>query len=331
MTKQETLIMKGIAFLMMILVHVDMSRSTQLLHIGGYSVLKIIKGGCSPVAFFLMLSGYGLMYVYEHGDSHHYGRILKLFVHYWCVLLLFVPLGYFMVGGDVYPGNCLKILENVTSFHTSYNYECWFLFPFAIISLSYPLILKLFERMGGAFLIFSIFLYFASGFIISHNHLIYKTAPHLMYNILQVPFLLFSFLIGAYLKKCSVPEWIVGVIRKDVWMIIMPIFVIVLLLACATQVKTTAFGPFTAVLMFLSLLMLIKGHECRWLQAIGKHSMNMWMVHSYILYYLFKDAVYSLKYTILVVLATLILSFICSVVIKIITCKIDKVIYDYRF
>lgn len=118
------------------MVHLDMSESQQLIFFGNKSLLSIIHDVCTPVAFFLMLSGYGLMCVYQNGDSHRLGRIMKLFVHYWVILLLFVSLGYWMVGPEIYPGNVWIAIENITSFHTSYNYECWFIFPFAMFVIS---------------------------------------------------------------------------------------------------------------------------------------------------------------------------------------------------
>lgn len=330
MTKNDTLKLKGIALLMMIMAHVNTSLTTHVFYVGDYSLWDILAGGCHPVAFFLMLSGYGLRYVYEEGDKHHYNRLLKLLVHYWCIMLVFVTIGYFCVGSDVYPGSFGKVMENITTLHTSYNYECWFLFPFLVISYSYQLIFRTLDKMGGVIYILACIIYFGCGYVISHYHLIYKTAPYLIYNFIQVFFLLFSFLLGAMLKKNN----FLGKIRnaiinhpQTIWLAL-PLIIIPILIGI--NIKTTAFGPFLAFFLFVGLYMVLERHQCKFLQLIGKHSMNIWMIHTFFLHYIFHDEIYSLHYTVLVYSATLTLSLLASYVINFITKHIDSLLYSRK-
>lgn len=324
MSKQDTLILKGIALLMMIMVHIGVTSSSLFIHIGDYSLWSIIAGGCHPVDFFLMLSGYGLRHVYENGDKHHYTRLLKLFVHYWAIMLLFVTIGYFKIGADVYPGNWMKMIENITSYHTSYNYECWFLFPFIILSASYPIIFKIIDKQGGVFILISCLIYFICGYIISHYQLIYKTAPYTIYNSIQVFFMLFSFVIGAWLKKDNICEKLVGWANKHKHHKLILLGIIIFILIVNIPIKTSAFGPFFALALFISIWLIIRGKTIRPLQLIGKHSMNIWMIHTYFLHYLFHDEIYQLQYSILIYLTTLCLSLLSSYIINFLTSKIDQ-------
>ena len=52
------------------------------------------------------------------------------------------------------------------------------------------------------------------------------------------------------------------------------------------------------------------------LQFLGKHSMNIFLTHTFIRYYYFKDFTYSFKYSILIVLVLLGISIIVSMVIE---------------
>lgn len=49
---------------------------------------------------------------------------------------------------------------------------------------------------------------------------------------------------------------------------------------------------------------------------MGKHSTNIWLVHTFFCYYYFHDFIYGLKYPILIYILTLGLSVISSVVIN---------------
>lgn len=69
MTKEQTNILKGIAILMMLFLHLfNGSNLTDvcepLLFIGSTPLVHIISKACNPVGIFLMLSGYGLSYTY---------------------------------------------------------------------------------------------------------------------------------------------------------------------------------------------------------------------------------------------------------------------------
>lgn len=114
MTKQQTNIIKGVAILMMIFYHLfnrvgsDYHGLCQpLLYIGERPLVNIIANACHPVAFFLILSGYGLSYVWENKGNNlrqQGRRILKLYISYWIVMAIFVGMGCF-INPAQYPGD----------------------------------------------------------------------------------------------------------------------------------------------------------------------------------------------------------------------------------
>lgn len=71
MSKEQSTIIKGIAILMMLWYHLFgisnlESLCTPLLYIHGKSFAAYIANACYPVSFFLILSGYGLTYIYHN-------------------------------------------------------------------------------------------------------------------------------------------------------------------------------------------------------------------------------------------------------------------------
>ena len=90
--------MKGVAILMMLILHL-FGKSTEgyvsLLYIGGEPIEYILRAAVNPVAFFLVLSGYGMHYVCSKGkkDTNKWNRVWKIYLHWWVSLGLFSLIG----------------------------------------------------------------------------------------------------------------------------------------------------------------------------------------------------------------------------------------------
>ncbi len=127
MSIRETTILKGVAILFMLYLHLfnqmaNVNLCTTYLSIRGVPFVHLFSRCTGPVAFYLILSGYGLYISSKSGRKQNsLKRILKLYVHYWITLILFIPLGCRVIGSQVYPGSFSKFLENVTGWNTSYN------------------------------------------------------------------------------------------------------------------------------------------------------------------------------------------------------------------
>ena len=76
--------------------------------------------------------------------------------------------------------------------------------------------------------------------------------------------------------------------------------------------------PFIAV--FLSLAVVGLSRLFNWnmsgLAFVGKHSMNMYLIHTFIFGYFFHDFIYSFKYPILIFIVLLIVSLLLSIAIE---------------
>lgn len=94
MTKQETLIMKGVAILLMVWVHQCWEYPTLEHHIfiGNKPLLSFMGGAANPVDFFLLLSGYGMHFIYKKGirDEHRLSRLINMYKHWIVCILIFL-------------------------------------------------------------------------------------------------------------------------------------------------------------------------------------------------------------------------------------------------
>lgn len=73
-SKDTTLILKGIAILMMIFLHLFnraeyYSLCESFIHIDGTPLVYFIARACNPVGFFCFLSGYGVNYSYRKREG----------------------------------------------------------------------------------------------------------------------------------------------------------------------------------------------------------------------------------------------------------------------
>ena len=155
MSKQTTTLIKGLAILMMLWLHLfndaHVGAASPLWFIGDVPVVALIARACNPVDLFIVLSGYGFRYTFFHGDvsvRSQFRRLLKLYICYWLTLIIFVGIGSF-VNPSNYPGSFSKLLLNVTSLDHTYNYETWFLLPYAIVSIFAKSIFRLQNKIGN--------------------------------------------------------------------------------------------------------------------------------------------------------------------------------------
>ena len=208
MTKQQSQMMKGVAILLMIFLHLfnqeaNVALCHNLLSIDGTPLVLILSRATNPVAFFLILGGYGLYKVYEKGDRHRWTRLAKLVIHYWIILLIFVTIGYF-VRPTAYPGSLTKILSNLTGYHTTYNGEMWFLLPYVILSAcSKPLFGFLKRFKASVVIAATLIIHLCTSFCISRYGVSFLYLNYWLYDPLLVFHMLFNFCLGAMLARSN--------------------------------------------------------------------------------------------------------------------------------
>ena len=144
MTKEETLQLKGIAILMMLFLHlfnttanVEQCQTYIYFWNGKPLVLALSRVAAFCVPIYIFLSGYGLAITYKQNQRimRSWNRIFNLYINYWIVFLLFIPLACF-IRPQNYPGNLTEFICNFIALDCSYNREWWFFLPYVLLVIS---------------------------------------------------------------------------------------------------------------------------------------------------------------------------------------------------
>ena len=343
MTLQESQIMKGVAILLMLFLHLfnqqgNVALCDTFIYIGDTPLLTYLVRAANPVSFFLILGGYGMYCVWQKGDKHRWSRIWKLMLHYWIVLLVFVSIGYFL-HPDRYPGGWLKVIGNVTAFDTSYNGEMWFLFPYICLTLLSPWLFKFCERFRVRYvLLVSFVISLGTSFIISRYGAQYLYYNMWVYNPFLIVHLSFAFLLGAMACKCRslspalpsregalMENRVGGGNFKKLWNLktqklwnhsAWNWLLLIALVVFRCCFDTSAFHTLYA---FAFIWLFLRAPRWGWvdkmLAELGNKSMDMWMIHSWFCYYLFHDWIYGFRYPVVIMAVLVIITYLSAVMV----------------
>lgn len=326
-SKDDSNVIKGVAILMMLYYHLFNRVTDGVVDfwIVGQPLTKFLSGGAYPVPFFLMMSGYGLYYTQAKGRLNFRStckRTWKLYMHYWLVTAFFAGIGCF-VAPEHYPGDACNVIENVTSWHCTYNYETWFLLPYVVISFMSPLIFRVMDKNTPKWSLLATFLIsYGAQFVISR----YVTTEELTLQVVVfavvVAGLLFDFVIGAAMAKYAFSQNAKE--SEDKRKAPMPFVWGILLIAVFVALRCIVRLPWDAFYTFFFVMIILNMRRIGWIDRVlaelGKKSMVMWMVHTYFSIYLFHDFIYGFKYPILIYLVLIAISYGVAAILEVV-CK----------
>jgi hypothetical protein len=317
-SRENSNAVKGIAILFMLFLHLfnRVTDGVEYVWVGEQPLTKFLSTAAYPVPFFLMMSGYGLFYTYKQQRLNTRSttkRTFKLYIHYWIVLLLFVTIGVF-VAPNHYPGNFVDVVNNVTGIKCTYNYETWFLLPYVVLSFLAPLLFRIMDKvLPWQSLAVSFFISYGASFIVSRYIMPGILNNTILVFIIVTAGLLFEFVIGACMMQLSDNNRVNGkpIISNGYLGLIL--FIVFVLLRCFIRIPWDAFYSALIVLLFINT------KRPKWLdkilEALGKKSMIMWMVHTYFSIYLFHDFIYGFKYPVVIYLVLICISYVVAVLI----------------
>lgn len=336
MTRQESQVIKGIALLMMLWLHLFSnaelaSHCQNLFVIDNIPLATMLTRACPPVGFFVFCGGYGLYYTYRKGnDPNYFVRIVKLFVTYWFILLVLIPLCIWLSDAK-FPMDIKSIGMNVSGLHCSWNAPCWFLLPYSLLSLSYPALFKLYENVRVRFLLPATLLLSIAMMALLH----FWGTSYINDNpILSVPIcylgFLFMFFCGSSFLRCDILTKIRHC-TKPMGRIcsLVQVTFFLLLVGVVIWMNTAVADPlYTLGIIICALAVPLnpKGLITRFFENVGRQSMNMWMLHYFIYVYLLHDFIYGLKYPLVIFVALLSISYIGSMLINKLLSPVLKVI-----
>lgn len=328
MDKQQSTQLKGIAILMMLWYHLFYREEvaelcTPLLWIGDEPVARMVARACYPVTFFLILSGYGLSFLFQQGRlnmKNQIKRLLRLYIHYWVVLLIFVTIGYF-VNPERYIIDPIHLAANITGLHCTYNGETWFLLPYAItclLSVAFmPWLFGINSWKKALLSVVGYALCFGAMKLFMARYSESLEGTYMFPFVLQVVFIInnfFYFSLGVLLYRLIIERHLFTVLQPITKNRIAVIMSLLIIIAVKMLFKVTlADGIYAFLFILLFLQLPISRRIANILENMGHHSMPMWMTHTFFAVYLFPDFIYGFRYPILIFLALVVVSYLASI------------------
>lgn len=332
MSRDETQIIKGLAILMMLWLHlfanIDAATSCyNFLYVSDDPLSNFLSRACNPVDLYLLLGGYGLYCVYLKGkDNRRFTRIFKLYIHYWIILLITIPIIYLFSTQGIEIGSLTSIVKNFTAFRVTWDGPCWFLFPYSILSILYPILFFYLDKYKISIsLLFVLVLAIIQTNLYS-NYSSFIRSHSIIYVINNTIGYLLPFFIGAAMKKSRLIERLRNKyeITCKSSILFLVLFVSLIILKCVIRTRWYNIYEFAFVLLFLFMYRPRFIDKVLW--YMGKHSMNIWMIH-FMVYFYFEEFVYSFKFPILIWLCLTGVSLIISYIVDFIAKLIEKPLF----
>lgn len=258
------------------------------------------------VGLFVFISGFGLA---TKPLSVRMGgaKLYKLWMSLSMVFAIFIPIG-FLIGA--YEFDVTELLRNLFLLESSYNHEWWF-FALYVKLIFLACILSLIKNEKILIAILAI-IYITCVFaqkmnmqFLTHDVRTYLPVYALSYGVCRF----------------SVFETVEKIAERYIPNIVMRVLMYILL-ACILGHIITLVRPIQFLFWFLAFS-LIRMPECvsRSLCYLGRHSLNIWLVHTFYCYYYCKQLFVAIADPLLAYLVLVILSLVTSILLEFIKKK----------
>ncbi|MDW5502411.1 acyltransferase [Pseudomonas lundensis] len=307
--------LKGIAIILMLVHHLFaypscISPDITVYHMVDSVNIEMFVGlfGKICVSMFLFLSGYGFSLKKEVTFKYIWGKLKNLYISYWLVLFIFVPIGILYFPGERYSLSPSLFFENLIGIKSTYNSEWWFFKLYVLYVLSLPLLsrLNIYQLLGLLFLA-----------ALCGKGLQYVSwAPEVVieYCTWLLPFG-FGMVFGRS-QKMPPDSWMVKLITT------LSRTHPLILLMVTVAVFIVAHNPGLLLVTPLFIIAMMKTADGlgstvnRVVGELGKHSMYMWLTHSFYCYYFTQELIFAPRYTPLILLLLIAVSYLTSLVLS---------------
>lgn len=301
MTKQQTTELKGIALLLLLWHHL-FYKSIGLYY--DWHQIVNVSGMTSKccVALFVILSGYGLMVSCGKElnlKTFFVKRFTKLYLNYWLIWLLFVPVGVLFFGrtfdvvyGDAVIPNMLLDFFGLLNCRMLYGYNAtwWFYSCIILLYLSFPLLRWIRLKSKVAFYIVMV-LAIGLGMHPTHGYFLYP-----------IKYYLFPFCLGMEMAVSGSRLREVGLSDPMKFVLSFLFLALCVTVRICTQRYVLMIDSLIAFFIIISYLTLSlkpeEGFVRKGLGFLGKHSFNIFLFHTFIFSLYFKEYTYSFGYPI---------------------------------
>ena len=314
LTKDDSLVLKGIALLFLLTHHLfyqnDGLYNDVLLWKDHFLVQEIGIMSKVCVSLFVFLSGYGLaVSAMNNGGipslkEFYARRFKKLFLNYWFIWIVFVPISYFYFGMSferAYQHHVgLQLATDLLGIHEiifgspiyCYNPTWWFYSCIIVLYVLFPLIYKWVCSDTISVLLVSIAMPFLP-------------LPHLGF----MQFYLLSFVLGIMFVAQKIPP------PSNSW------FSLAILMLLMLERNFNKYPILIDSLICIALVQLYRRiilykFVNMTLAFIGKHSMNIFLFHTFIYYFWFKEFIYASRNPIIIFVLLVSICLIISMGLK---------------
>ncbi len=327
-SKNDSLKVKGFAILSMIFYHLfafpERIPESVITPWMGTGITKSFQI-CVPI--FLFIAGYGLQFnamKKEISISNGYNRLKKLYINYWWSILPFIIIGFSI---HYYSFNLKELILNILGLNSTYNYEWWFYSLYVDLLIIFYLIIGKINFDLKWYTIFMITLLISVGFIylLIPFNLSILWQCHL-YRIMKN---INIFILGCYFAKFNIFSHINRSLTSSylaILLIVIPLVIRGYLPSKTTIVIDLLFTP----MIIVGTINLSSGLLSRFLQYMGRHSMNLWLIHSFFIYHYLKSITFINTNPIIMFLTVIICSLGCSIIINFAKQNFSKIVSIIR-
>ncbi|MGN0171099.1 MAG: acyltransferase family protein [Lachnospiraceae bacterium] len=276
---------------------------------------------------FAFLSGY--VHMMQFDQEGYYKRRLKgllaVFCSYWLILVVFSIVGITIGQGDYMPGSLNKFILNALTLENSYNGAWWYMFTYALLVVTSPVLLKWVKRshplvvLGIGFAIYCV-AYYVRFKLGCSNWLLGKFGPFGM--------TLFEYMLGVLVLKYQVFTHIYKIwekIPKAIQWLLAAVLMFGMLYVRTKVVPSLFVAPVTGfVVMTLFHFWNKPEFVKKAFLLVGWHSTNIWLTHMFFYSVMFKNLVYIAKYPLLVFAFMLAITIPLSVLLQMVERPIQK-------
>ena len=312
LSKQDTNILKGIALLLLLAHHLFYKNPGLYddVHLKGdyYLVQTVGYAAKICVAIFVFLSGYGLSMKYKEvirfdKKRFYIERFTKLMLNYWLIWLIFVPISVLFLGPSLQEtyGSFLPLklfldligLINVVGWY-GYNQTWWFYSCIILLYAMFPIIHIYANKYMPILLITSVAFCLLPGNVALCARL-------------YLP----SFLFGVYVARNNI----------DVPSRVTVFSLLVILMCERVMLKNVKYEILLdSIVVVMGGAFYVKIRLSRWislfLQFLGRHSMNIFLFHTFIFYLWFREYIYMSRNPLIIYIFLLLSCIFVSIMIE---------------
>lgn len=325
-SKDDTKIIKAIAIVLMLYHHlfqfpkrINYEFIPLFIFNNESSAFLLGQFGKLCVGIFLFLGGYGTYKSYKNNDiSFLKNKIFRLYSVFWKAFFICVPISILLNIGRV-KINFSDFFYNFTALKLTYNGEWWFLTPYIILTLISPFLIKFINKKFNDIIFAFVFIFLLNGFIFYIYPQIFNLEIFNVYkktllhrNISTMLHLLPIFICGIIFAKFDLLDKIKTKFCGNYLIDIVAVFTLFFLIFIRKNIGsyydfiyTPIFVTCCAIILVIPILKYFK----ILLIKIGEQSTNIWLTHSFFCYMWCQKFIFLPKYSILIFLLLLIVSF----------------------